>query len=91
MKQKKVVSQSNPLTADGLIEAVERYQAKGNMLNYRTQASSHPQTRRTPKGQPTQLYSQKKENSGPFKQLKALSDCSPRTCYKCGELCHISW
>lgn len=63
------------------------------MWNYRTQASSYPQTRRTPKGQPTQLYSPKKENSGPFEQLKALSDYDncPRTCYKCGELCHISW
>lgn len=61
------------------------------MLNYRTQASAHPQTRKTPKGQPTQWFSPRKGNSGSYEQQKALSDYSSRTCYKCGELSHISW
>ncbi|XP_073728094.1 uncharacterized protein [Misgurnus anguillicaudatus] len=91
IEAKRFVCLNNPSSPQELIEEVERYQASAEMLNSRSPTSAHPQqkfflrtsTPRWPSPQGKRSSQQDSPVESPLYK--------PRTCYKCGEVGHISW
>ncbi|XP_073727643.1 uncharacterized protein [Misgurnus anguillicaudatus] len=91
IEAKRFVCLNNPSSPQELIEEVERYQASAEMLNSRSPTSAQPQqkffqrtsTPRWPSPQGKRSSQQDLPVESPLYK--------PRTCYKCGEVGHISW